>query len=91
MSKEVNDDIKTTACLKSMDESQILRADVESSKTEDNPERKVQTHKISKEELQEYVNNEKNFTNEEVHEKLKSIDPVMASRLHPNNRRKVLR
>lgn len=46
---------------------------------------------MTKEELQEYVNSEKNYTNEEIHEKLKAIDPVMASRLHPNNRRKVLR
>ncbi|XP_028174145.1 tRNA dimethylallyltransferase [Ostrinia furnacalis] len=41
--------------------------------------------------LQADVDNEKNFTNEEIHEKLKAIDPVMAARLHPNNRRKVLR
>jgi hypothetical protein len=45
----------------------------------------------SKEKLQEDVQNESKFTNEEIHDKLKSIDPVMAERLHPNNRRKVLR
>ncbi|XP_038223384.1 tRNA dimethylallyltransferase [Zerene cesonia] len=41
--------------------------------------------------IQEDVDNEAKKTNEEVHALLKSIDPVMASRLHPNNRRKVLR
>lgn len=41
--------------------------------------------------LQKDVDVEKNFTNEEIHDKLKDIDPEMASRLHPNNRRKVLR
>lgn len=46
---------------------------------------------ISKEEVQETVDNEKKFTNEEIHAKLKAIDPVMAGRLHVNNRRKVLR
>ncbi|XP_075978629.1 tRNA dimethylallyltransferase [Anticarsia gemmatalis] len=46
---------------------------------------------ISKEQLKEFVDNEKNYTNEEIHAKLKSIDPVMAARLHFNNRRKVLR
>lgn len=46
---------------------------------------------MTKENLKHDVNNEKDFTNEEIHAKLKSIDPIMASRLHPNNRRKVLR
>ncbi|CAH2091469.1 unnamed protein product [Euphydryas editha] len=46
---------------------------------------------ISKEQLKEDVDNEDKFTNEEIHARLKAIDPVMASRLHPNNRRKVLR
>ncbi|CAK1586505.1 unnamed protein product [Parnassius mnemosyne] len=46
---------------------------------------------IDKEKLKDDVDNEKKFTNEEIHAKLKAIDPVMASRLHPNNRRKVLR
>lgn len=46
---------------------------------------------IDKQKLQKEIDNESNFTNEEIHAKLKSIDPVMASRLHPNNRRKVLR
>ncbi|XP_013172663.1 PREDICTED: tRNA dimethylallyltransferase, mitochondrial [Papilio xuthus] len=46
---------------------------------------------IDKQKLQEDVDNETNFSNEEIHAKLKAIDPVMASRLHPNNRRKVLR
>ena len=30
-------------------------------------------------------------TNEELHEKLAQVDPEMARRLHPNNRRKVIR
>ncbi|KAG7296292.1 hypothetical protein JYU34_021422, partial [Plutella xylostella] len=46
---------------------------------------------VTKEALQEFVDNEKKFTNEEVHDKLRLIDPVQAGRLHPNNRRKVLR
>ncbi|CAK1550940.1 unnamed protein product [Leptosia nina] len=45
----------------------------------------------SKEKIKEDVDNEKNFTNEEIHARLKAIDPKMAARLHPNNRRKVLR
>ncbi|CAH2040013.1 unnamed protein product, partial [Iphiclides podalirius] len=46
---------------------------------------------VDKDKLREDIENETRFTNEEIHAKLKSIDPVMASRLHPNNRRKVLR
>lgn len=46
---------------------------------------------LDKERLKEDLENEKNFTNEEIHAKLKAFDPVMAARLHPNNRRKVLR
>lgn len=90
VSKETNDDVKTKASLKPIDGTQALRTDEESFKSKESPE-KVQTAEITKEELQEFVNNEKNFMNEEIHEKLKAIDPVMASRLHPNNRRKVLR
>lgn len=46
---------------------------------------------INKAKVQESVDNESSFSNEEIHAKLKSIDPIMAKRLHPNNRRKVLR
>lgn len=46
---------------------------------------------IDKEKLLQELENEKQFTNEEIHEKLKAIDPVAASRLHPNNRRKIIR
>ncbi|XP_052741800.1 tRNA dimethylallyltransferase isoform X2 [Bicyclus anynana] len=46
---------------------------------------------IDRETLKQDVDNESKFTNEEIHSKLKAIDPVMASRLHPNNRRKILR
>lgn len=46
---------------------------------------------VTKAELKNDVDNEKQFSNEDLHEKLKSIDPNMAARLHPNNRRKVLR
>ncbi|XP_026761040.2 tRNA dimethylallyltransferase [Galleria mellonella] len=49
------------------------------------------TQAVNKEKLKIDVDNEKKFTNEEIHTKLKAIDPVMAARLHPNNRRKVLR
>lgn len=31
------------------------------------------------------------FTNEQLHQKLTQVDPDMAKRLHPNNRRKVIR
>lgn len=51
----------------------------------------IEIKDISKEQLKEDVDNENKFTNEEIHARLKAIDPVMASRLHPNNRRKVLR
>ncbi|XP_037294889.1 tRNA dimethylallyltransferase [Manduca sexta] len=46
---------------------------------------------ITKEQLQKDVDVEYTFNNEEIHAKLKAIDPAMAGRLHPNNRRKVLR
>ncbi|XP_050351983.1 tRNA dimethylallyltransferase [Nymphalis io] len=51
----------------------------------------IEIKDISKEKLKEDVDNESGFTNEEIHARLNAIDPVMASRLHPNNRRKVLR
>lgn len=31
------------------------------------------------------------LTNEELHRKLKDVDPEMADKLHPNNRRKIIR
>ncbi|KOB65386.1 Uncharacterized protein OBRU01_22826, partial [Operophtera brumata] len=43
---------------------------------------------VNKEKLKQDVDNEKSFTNEEIHAKLSTVDPVMAARLHPNNRRK---
>ncbi|XP_022830475.1 tRNA dimethylallyltransferase-like [Spodoptera litura] len=46
---------------------------------------------ITKEQLQRDYENEAIFTNEEIHAKLSMIDRQMARRLHPNNRRKVLR
>lgn len=46
---------------------------------------------INKEKLQQILENDNKYTNEEIHEKLKTVDPVMAMRLHPNNRRKILR
>lgn len=52
---------------------------------------KAEEPELTKEQLKIDVDNEKNFTNEEIHAKLKVFDPVMAARLHPNNRRKVLR
>ncbi|XP_056641723.1 tRNA dimethylallyltransferase [Diorhabda sublineata] len=36
-------------------------------------------------------NNDHELPSEELHKKLKSLDPVMAKRLHPNNKRKILR
>lgn len=36
-------------------------------------------------------NNDHELPSEELHTKLKSLDPVMAKRLHPNNKRKILR
>ncbi|KAJ0178505.1 hypothetical protein K1T71_006328 [Dendrolimus kikuchii] len=59
--------------------------------TEDKIDNDVNDIVIAKEQLKLDVDNEKNFTNEEIHDKLKAIDPVMAGRLHTNNRRKVLR
>ncbi|XP_066152413.1 tRNA dimethylallyltransferase isoform X2 [Euwallacea fornicatus] len=38
-----------------------------------------------------FPNKEHELPNEVLHEKLKKLDPVMANRLHPNNRRKILR
>ncbi|KAJ8713258.1 hypothetical protein PYW07_013628 [Mythimna separata] len=46
---------------------------------------------LTKEQLQRDVDNEAIFTNEEIHMKLYMVDPKMAKRLHPNNRRKILR
>ncbi|KAG5888368.1 hypothetical protein JTB14_033505 [Gonioctena quinquepunctata] len=36
-------------------------------------------------------NNEHELPSEELHKKLKALDPSMAKRLHPNNKRKILR
>jgi len=36
-------------------------------------------------------NNEHELSSQELHEKLKKLDPAMAKRLHPNNKRKILR
>lgn len=38
-----------------------------------------------------WSNNLQNLANEELHCKLREVDPEMAERLHPNNRRKVIR
>ncbi|XP_063382751.1 tRNA dimethylallyltransferase [Cydia fagiglandana] len=49
------------------------------------------TDEIDKEKVKYEVDNERLLTNEDIHLRLMSIDPVMAERLHPNNRRKMLR
>ncbi|CAH0729516.1 unnamed protein product, partial [Brenthis ino] len=49
-----------------------------------------QEFEVNKEQIKDDVDNESKFTNEEIHARLKAVDPEMASRLHPNNRRKVL-
>lgn len=36
-------------------------------------------------------NNEHTLPSEELHKKLQVLDPAMAKRLHPNNKRKILR
>ncbi|CAF4864903.1 unnamed protein product [Pieris macdunnoughi] len=46
---------------------------------------------VNRDKIQEDVDNEAKLSNEEIHAILKAIDPKMAARLHPNNRRKVLR
>lgn len=46
---------------------------------------------LTKQQVQKDIDNEVIFTNEEIHEKLRLVDPKMAERLHPNNRRKILR
>ncbi|KAH9629334.1 hypothetical protein HF086_017709 [Spodoptera exigua] len=51
----------------------------------------VSKFQITKQQLQKDYDNEAIFTNEEIHAKLFVIDRQMARRLHPNNRRKVLR
>lgn len=37
------------------------------------------------------IRREDGTSNEELHKKLMEVDPEMATRLHPNNRRKVIR
>ncbi|CAG9560929.1 unnamed protein product [Danaus chrysippus] len=64
---------------------------VAESDTKVNSDGKKNSKSIDVSKLKEDVDNERKFTNEEIHERLKAVDPVMASRLHPNNRRKVLR
>ena len=51
----------------------------------------ISKHELTKEQLQKDIDNEIIFTNEEIHMKLYQVDPAMAKRLHPNNRRKILR
>jgi len=31
------------------------------------------------------------FTSQELHEKLKKVDPVFAAKMHPNDKRKIMR
>lgn len=62
-----------------------------SDKDETEVEKEQVQGELSKEKIQEIFDNENNFTKTEIHDTLKAIDPVMASRHHPNNRRKVLR
>lgn len=81
---EINEDNKDTSKVES-DNS------VEEREGKAKSEKEAMEREVDKIKLKEDVDNEKNFTNEEIHEKLKAIDPVMAARLHPNNRRKVLR
>lgn len=76
---------KTTAELNSNDSEDIEQINL---KEKSNCDAKIE---VSKEKMKEDVDNESKFTNEEIHERLKMVDPEMASRLHPNNRRKVLR
>lgn len=73
------------------DEKSISKPDNREGPTSHDDESGTNDLEVTKEALQEFVDNEKKFTNEEVHDKLRLIDPVQAGRLHPNNRRKVLR
>ncbi|KAK6645521.1 hypothetical protein RUM43_001798 [Polyplax serrata] len=43
------------------------------------------------EDEQKFMSSIKDLSNEELHQKLKEIDPEMADILHPNNRRKIIR
>ncbi|RVE47279.1 hypothetical protein evm_008076 [Chilo suppressalis] len=84
ISKKRNNQTKDPVSLDTQMQTSTINAEDNTGKLDINDER-------TKEKLKEDVDNESKFTNEEIHQKLKSFDPVMASRLHPNNRRKVLR
>ncbi|XP_049874589.1 tRNA dimethylallyltransferase [Pectinophora gossypiella] len=89
---EGNDDVQNKKVAReSKTDTNKLELEEGSTSKEQDTSKDEQVTEVSKEKLKEDVENETNFTNEEIHAKLKAIDPIMASRLHPNNRRKVLR
>lgn len=60
-----------------------------STTTEFELNRKIEEKKLVTSKKMEYDDNEQ--SNEDLHLKLTEVDPEMARRLHPNNRRKIIR
>ncbi|KAF9811236.1 hypothetical protein SFRURICE_002605 [Spodoptera frugiperda] len=84
-------DIKSTEELTKHENTEDLEENVEEPSTSAPTTIDLSKMQITKEQLQRDLENEAIFTNEEIHAKLSVIDRQMARRLHPNNRRKVLR
>lgn len=84
-------EIKSTEELTKHEKTEDLEENVEEPSTSASTTINLSKMQITKEQLQRDLENEAIFTNEEIHAKLSLIDRQMARRLHPNNRRKVLR
>lgn len=89
--KEAINNAKTTKLDKDAEVGVPSTSDEDKTKVDTPIENNETNLEISIDKLKEDVYNEAKFTNEEIHAKLKAVDPKMAERLHPNNRRKVLR
>ncbi|XP_026733262.1 tRNA dimethylallyltransferase [Trichoplusia ni] len=89
--KEAISNAKTTKLDKDSEVGVPSTSDEDKTKVDSPIENNETNLEISIDKLKEDVYNEAKFTNEEIHAKLKAVDPKMAERLHPNNRRKVLR
>lgn len=84
-------EIKSTEELTTNEQAEDIGETVEEPSTSAPTKIDLSKIQITKEQLQRDLENEAIFTNEEIHAKLSLIDRQMARRLHPNNRRKVLR
>ncbi|KAL4706218.1 hypothetical protein ACJJTC_018402, partial [Scirpophaga incertulas] len=91
---EAKDDDEIPSKKPDLDAAAEVANKTEDSEKNENPVEKNESDtekvEITRDNIKRIYDNNEKLSNEELHTHLSEIDPVMADRLHPNNRRKVL-